>query len=92
MKKFILGIYLACTVIVAILMIVTLSFEEYEYTGSIWLARMFIPTAIVTYLYYDAYKERLGDISRRGNRGFLVPAVMSGCFFAFWIIFWLLEM
>lgn len=92
MKNFILALYLACGLIVAILTAITLSFKEYVYIGSVWLARMFIPTAAVTYLYYDMNRERIGDIRRRGNRVFLTPAVMSGCFFVFWIVFWFLEM
>ena len=92
MRKFILGLYFACGLIVAVLSVVTLSLKDYKYTGAVWLARMFIPTAAVTYLYYDMNKERIGDIRRRGNRVFLTPAIMSGCFFVFWIVLWFLDM
>lgn len=92
MKNFILVLYFACGLIVAALSVVTLSFKEYVYTGSVWLGRMFIPTAIVTYLYYDMNRERIGDIRRRGNRVFLTPAIMSGCFFVFWIVLWIFDM
>ena len=47
MKKFIVGLYFACELIVAILAVITFSFKDYEYTGAVWLGRMFIPTAVL---------------------------------------------
>ena len=41
MKKFIVGLYFACGLIVAVLAVITVSFKEYEYKGAVWLGRMF---------------------------------------------------
>lgn len=98
MNSFVSKFYFCLAAAVSILTVITLSKSEYilfpdaewkmelYMLATIWLAWLFPPVAIATFLFLKENREQLSKLNYRVRRLIFAPAVISGGSFVFWMI------